>query len=141
MTIRRFDLGNRGLARVLGELQAQILEVVWQLGQPTVKEVAVALGEGVHVKTVMTIMNRMVQKDLLRRHRLERHFIYEAVLPQEVFLQQVVSEVLTGLLTDFGSVSLVHLVEEATPQQLDELERLIADRHTQGMNHDPWLSV
>ncbi len=45
MEIRRFDLDSHGLARVVGELQARILEVVWALERPTVKDVTDALGK------------------------------------------------------------------------------------------------
>ena len=131
MTFRRFDLDHRGPARVLGELEAQILEAVWRLGQPTVKEVTAALGPDAHRKTVMTVMNRMVDKNLLLRSRRGREFVYAAVLAQEAFVGQVVSQVLSGLLADFGPLPLAQFVQGATPEQLAELERLIADRNSQ----------
>jgi predicted transcriptional regulator len=131
-TIRRFDLDGRGLSRVLGELESHILQTVWQLGQPTVKEVATALGPDAHVKTVMTVMNRMAEKDLLRRQRKGRHYVYAASLDQESFMQQVADRVLSGLLADFGRPTLAHFVQGATEEQLVELERLISARRVQG---------
>ncbi|MGA7671177.1 MAG: BlaI/MecI/CopY family transcriptional regulator [Nitrolancea sp.] len=130
-TIRRFDLDERGLSRVLGELESHIMQAVWQLGQATVKEVAAALGPDAHVKTVMTVMNRMAEKDLLHRQRRGRHFVYGASLDQETFMQQVADRVLTGLLTDFGSPTLAHFVQEVSVEQLAELERLITERRVQ----------
>lgn len=128
--IRRFDLDNQGLARVLGELEAKILEAVWVLGQPAVKDVATWLGSDVHAKTIMTVMNRMVEKRLLTRKLRGRHFVYAAVLDRESFVRQVASRVLSGLLADFESPTIAHFVEGATPEQLAELERLIAARRT-----------
>lgn len=130
-TIRRFDLDERGLTRVLGELESHILQAVWELGQPTVKEVALALGPATNIKTVMTVMNRMAEKDLLRRHRRGRHFLYTACLDRETFMQQVADSVLSGLLADFGRPTLAHFVQEASSEQLAELERLISARRTQ----------
>ena len=130
-SIRRFDLDRGGLARVLGELEAAILQAVWTLGEPTVKDVTLALDPSTHHKTVMTVMNRMVEKGLLRRSRHGRHFVYAATLPREIFLAQVVDQVLTGLLADYGSVALAHFVDGATPEQLAELDALIATRRTQ----------
>lgn len=126
--IRRFDLDERGLSRVLGELESHIMQAIWQLGQATVKEVVTALGPDAHVKTVMTVMNRMAEKDLLRRQRRGRHFVYTASLDQETFMQQVADRVLSGLLTDFGRPTLAHFVQEVSVEQLDELERLISER-------------
>ncbi len=125
-SIRRFDLDRQGLARVLGDLEADILQAVWVLGEPTVKDVTATLGSSAHIKTVMTVMNRMVEKGLLNRHRCGRGFVYSATLPREDFLEQVVDQVLTGLLTDFGGASLAHFVNGATSEQLKDLERLIA---------------
>lgn len=128
MKISRFALGSQGLARVLGELEARILEVVWTLGQATVKDVAAELGPEAHVKTVMTVMNRMVEKGVLHREARGRSFVYSAVLDRERFAQQVASRVLSGLLADFGKPTLAHFVQEIPPEQLAELERLIAER-------------
>lgn len=128
MKISRFDLDNRGLARVLGELEAKILETIWDLGEATVKDVAAALGPEAHVKTVMTVMNRMVEKGVLHREARGRSFVYSAVLDRERFAQQVASRVLSGLLADFGKPTLARFVQEIPPEQLAELERLIAER-------------
>lgn len=130
-SIRRFDLEQHGLARVLGELEADILQAVWSLDQPTVKDVTAALGPQTNVKTVMTVMNRMVDKDLLRRHRRGRHFVYTAASDREHFMQHIADRVLSGLLSDFRQPTLVHFVQEASPEQLAELEQLIALRRSQ----------
>lgn len=128
MPVRRFDLDNKGLARVLGNLEARILEIVWRLRQPTVKEVTTALEPDVHGKTVMTVMNRMVEKGLLARQARGRRFLYSAVLNREAFERQVVSRVLSGLLAEFPELSIEHMIEATTPQQLEELERLVGER-------------
>lgn len=104
------------------------MQAIWQLGQATVKEVVAALGPDAHVKTVMTVMNRMAEKDLLHRQRRGRHFVYTASLDQETFMQQVVDRVLSGLLSDFGRPTLAHFVQEVSTEQLTELERLISVR-------------
>ena len=130
-SIRRFDLDRRGLARVLGALEADILEAVWALGQPTVKDVVSALGPPAHRKTVMTVMNRMVEKGLLSRERRGRHFAYGAALFRDAFVGQVVDQVLTGLRADFGGVALAHFIDGATPEQLAELEQFLAARRQQ----------
>lgn len=128
MDIRRFDLDAKGLARVLGELEARILEVVWSLERATVKDVTDALGPNAHVKTIMTVMNRMVEKELLRRERHGRAFWYEPITDRETFMAGVTSRVLAGLLADFPQPTLAHFVESADPEQLAALEALIRSR-------------
>lgn len=128
MDIRRFDLDAQGLARVLGELEAKILEVVWSRGRVTVKDVTDALGPQANVKTVMTVMNRMVEKQCLRREREGRAFYYESVTDRETFMAQVARRVMTGLMTDFRAPALAHLIDDADPDQLAELEARIRSR-------------
>lgn len=128
MEIRRFDLEAQGLARVLGELEAKILEVVWAHQQATVKEVTDALGSAANLKTTMTVMNRMVEKRLLRRERRGRAYFYEAVTEREAFMNGIASRVLAGLLADFPQPTLAHFVESADPEQLAALEALIRRR-------------
>lgn len=128
MDIRRFDLDAQGLARVVGELEARILETIWACRRTTVKDVTDALGPDAHVKTIMTVMNRMVEKNLLRRERHGRAFRYEPVADRETFMTSVTSRVLSGLLADFPQPTLAHFVESADADQLAALEQLIRSR-------------
>ena len=128
MDIRRFDLESQGLARVLGELEARVLELIWTLGRPTVKDITDALGADAHVKTTMTVMNRMVDKGLLRRERRGRAFIYEAVADREAFTSGIARQVLSGLMSDFRRPTLAHFVDSFDADELAELEALIRVR-------------
>jgi len=128
MDIRRFDLDAHGLARVLGELEAKILEIVWSRERATVKDVTDALGPTAHLKTTMTVMNRMVEKALLRRERRGRAFSYEPISDRETFMAGVTSQVLAGLLADFPQPTLAHFVESTDPEQLAALEALLRSR-------------
>lgn len=132
MNIHRFNLDGTGLTRVLGELEAQIMEAVWQLEAPTGKEICAALGPGAHYKTVLTVANRLVEKGLLMREPTEaRAFRYRSTESRERFLNRVAASVANGLVGDFGPHGLAQLVRAAEaidPLYLDELERLVRER-------------
>lgn len=132
MDIHRFDLDGSGLTRVLGETQARIMEAVWRLGSPTVKEICETLGPGSHYKTVMTVTNRLVAKGLLVRQRTgDRAFAYRAAVGRDAFLSGVAASVASGFVGEFGRQALAHLVdaaEQVDPSYLDELERLVRER-------------
>ena len=132
MGIHRFHLDRRGLARVLGELEARIMEAVWQLGAPTGHDLCAALGPGAHYKTVLTVANRLVEKGLLTRELAgHRAFRYRATESRDAFLDRVADSVARGLVGDFGRPSLARLVQvadEVNPTFLDELERLVRER-------------
>src|SRR3954470_17599928 len=67
MSIHRFDLDSRGLARVLGDLEARIMDAVWRRGVSTINDICGTLDPPTHYKTVLTVANRLVQKGLLTR--------------------------------------------------------------------------
>jgi predicted transcriptional regulator len=128
----RFNLGGRGLTRVLGELEARIMEAVWELGSPTGREITSALGTGSHYKTVLTVANRLVEKGLFIREPMsERVYRYRAVESRDAFLERFSAAVANGLVEDFGRNALAQLVraaDEVDPVYLDELERLVRER-------------
>lgn len=132
MEIHRFDLDRTGLTRVLGELQARIMEAVWRLGAPTVNDICEVLGPDAHCKTVMTVTNRLVEKGLLVRERsTQRAFTYRPTVSRDAFLSQVAARVANGLVGEFGQQALACLVnaaEQIDPAYLDELERLVRAR-------------
>ena len=132
LPVRRFDLDAQGLARVLGDLEARILEAVWAHQPVTVKDLTAALGPDAHFKTPMTVMNRLVEKGLLQRDRHGRAFLYTAAVARETFLRRITEQVVTGLLTDFRQPALASFVDAADPEQLDELEALIRKRRDGG---------
>jgi predicted transcriptional regulator len=133
VAIERFNLDGRGLTRVLGELEARIMEAVWRLGAPTGKELHAALGAAPHYKTVLTVANRLVEKGLLAREAPagDRAYRYRATESRAAFLDRVATNVARGLVGDFGPGALAPFVRAADaidPAYLDELERLVRER-------------
>jgi predicted transcriptional regulator len=129
--IQSFRLHQEGLARVFGELEAKVMEAVWDLHEPTVQAVCDYLGPSSNYKTVMTVLNRLVEKDALTRQRVSRAFVYRPRQSREAFLCRVSRLIMGGLVRDFGSLAVAQFVEtldELGPEQLAELERLVQQR-------------
>ena len=129
--IQSFRIHQEGLARVFGELEAKVMEAVWDLHEPTVQAVCDYLGPSYNYKTVMTVLNRLVEKEALTRQRVSRAFIYRPRQSREAFLCRVSRAIMGGLVRDFGSLAVAQFVEtldEIDPDQLAELERLVQER-------------
>lgn len=129
--IQSFRIHQEGMARVFGELEAKVMEAVWALNEPTVQAVCDYLGPTYNYKTVMTVLNRLVEKDALSRQRVSRAFIYQPRQSREAFLCRVSRAIMGGLVRDFGSLAIAQFVEtldELDPEQLAELERLVHAR-------------
>ncbi len=129
--IQSFRLHQEGMARVFGELEAKVMEAVWDLQEPTVQDVCDYLGPSYNYKTVMTVLNRLVDKQALTRQRVSRAFIYRASQSRDAFLCRVSRAIMGGLVRDFGSLAVAQFVEtldEIDPHQLAELERMVQER-------------
>lgn len=126
-----FKLDREGLERVFGELEAAVMDAVWRRGEASVLQVADDLGDGAHYKTVMTVMNRLVEKGVLERRRRSRAFVYRARESREAFRARVSLRVVEGLVRDFGDVAVAQFVETlegVDPGLLARLRRLV-DAH------------
>jgi len=126
--VKAFRLRAIGLERVLGELEASIMEALWAAGEASVQEACEALGPEHNYKTVMTVMNRLVEKRLLTRRRVSRAFLYSPLEDRQTFLDRVSHGVAAGLVRDFGASAIaqfVDAVDELAPEELATLEELI----------------
>ena len=75
--------------RADGELEAQVLEVLWARGSAaTPGDVLDALGGPLAYTTVMTVLTRLWQKGVVGRSKSGRAFAYEALLTREEFFAE-----------------------------------------------------
>lgn len=69
MKIRKFKMNESGLNRFFGPLEAKIMDILWSDLEMTIKEVQLVLDREklTNFNTVMTVMNRLVEKGILQR--------------------------------------------------------------------------
>ena len=122
----------RDAAPVLGPLEAAVLEVVWRLGgERSVRDVLPVLAGDPAYTTVMTTLERLSRKGLLRRRKEGRAFVYSAAVSREELARRRASRVLGGLLSEGRNAPepilscLVDAVGEHDRVLLDRLEELI----------------
>lgn len=122
-----------GLTQIMGELEAEVLECVWDLGSASVKDVHECLLERREIAytTVMTVLARLTAKGLLVARAVGRAYVYEATAGREEFCAGVVREFMSGVLADADRAVLTQFVESVTErdmQQLDLLARIIEEK-------------
>lgn len=130
--IRNFRLDANGLERILGELEAALMERLWVAGEATIGEIHEGISEEreLSFNTVMTVMNRLVEKGLLTKHRSGRRYQYRPVKNKQQFLEDVSRDIATGFVRDFGDFAVAQFataLAEENPDKLAELERFVAD--------------
>lgn len=129
-----FDPRKRGLQKVLGELEADVMEHVWKSGEVSVRDVFETVGKrrDLAYTTVMTVMSRLAGKGLLRRRAAGRQaWLYAPATTREEFTTKAIRTVLAGLLSDFGNPSLsqfVDLIGGESEARMDELARLVEEK-------------
>ena len=69
MLIRKFKINESGLNRFFGPLEAKIMDILWNDVEMTIKDVQQVLDKEkvTNFNTVMTVMNRLVEKGILKR--------------------------------------------------------------------------
>ena len=97
-----FRPSRQGMNQILGELESQVMKVVWGNGRCTAKDVLAALeGDKKHAYTTIgTILQRLCQKGLLTRTRQGRAFSYKPTIGQQDFAERITRDILAGLLKD-----------------------------------------
>ena len=112
--------------------ELEILKVVWQRGEATVREVFRDLSaqRKIAYTTVLTMMGILEQKGHLKKTAGERAYIYKPTKPQQQVVGSMVNEFVHRVFNGSARPLLVHLVEnpDMPPDELAEIEKLLKDR-------------
>ncbi len=123
-------MARRGddLEKLLGPLEADVVRAAWAIGEPaTVRQLLERINQRrspqLAYTTVMTVMNRLADKGVFRRHKQGRGYAYEPVAGDTAGLA------VRGVLRDFGDAAMAQFVEEARsdPETLRRLRRLLGE--------------
>jgi predicted transcriptional regulator len=120
------NTGHQGLRQVLGDLEAEIMECMWDLDSASVRDVheCLAARRDIAYTTVMTVMSRLVEKDMLARRQEGRAYIYTPTRSRDAFCTGVVKNVMTGLFGALDQPVLAHFVESLGEGDIAELDAL-----------------
>jgi len=120
---------EQDLSKVLGPLEAEVMRVAWSAAKPlSVREMLGRLNDGrtppLAYTTVMTVMARLAEKEILRRAMNGRGYLYEAAVPDAAAIA------VRNLVRDFGDAAVAGFVDEARtdPKLRARLERLLREQ-------------
>ncbi len=115
---------------VFGELEQRVMEVVWDAPGVSVRDVADQMRGGGDraYTTVMTTLDRLHRKGLLRREKDGLAWRYTAILDRAAWERHLVDQLASELVAH-GEVGLAALVDaSADSALLDRLEAMIRAR-------------
>lgn len=116
-------------ARVLGELETRVMDLLWEEHPLSVRTACERLAGEHAYTTIMTTMDRLHKKRLLRRKKDGNAFLYEPAMDRAEYQRRVVEAALAPLLEHGAAPVLAAFVEVAADldeRHLAQLERLIA---------------
>jgi predicted transcriptional regulator len=129
----------RTLDQPLGALEEKVMEVLWTRSPLCVRDVCKLL-RGDHLPaytTVMTTLDRLFKKGLLRRHKDGVAFSYEPAMTRDDYRRRVLEGTMTSLIArkadaDHVLAAFVDAAAEIDETNLARLEALISERRRHG---------
>jgi len=128
-----FDPQKKGLRKVLGDLESEIMEVVWQIGEATVRDVYESMRENrkIAYTSVMTVMKRLSDKGVLSKVKQGPGYLYNANYSKSELMAAASKRIFDGLLTDFGMPVFSHFIEsvgDEDPEAMEILSKIIEEK-------------
>jgi predicted transcriptional regulator len=111
--------------------ELEIMKVVWQKGEATVRDVYEDLLERrkIAYTTVMTMLNVLETKGHLRKRQDDRAFVYKPTKPEAAVVRSMVREFVDRLFDGAAEPLVLHLLKDRhfTRKELEDLARHIEE--------------
>ncbi len=117
-----------GAASALGDLEREVMNIVWATGETPVRTVLGILnaqsGRDRAYTTVMTVMANLARKGLLTRRREGRTDLYSAAVSRDGYTEARARHEIQALVSRYGDVALAHFAREVDRLDPDRRRRL-----------------
>ena len=128
-----FNPFKEGLNQVMGTLERDIMEVLWNHGKSSVKDIVSALPQDrdSSYSTVITVTNRMAAKGLLKRKKVGKAYVYKSAYNREQFYAIVSKKVVEGVSAFSFQATVAYFVDymsQFEPDKLEYFSRLIESK-------------
>lgn len=105
--------------------ELRILQVLWRLGQGTVRDVLDEMREDVGYTTVLKLLQIMLEKNLVRRDESRRPHVWSPASGAEQTRSQILRGVIDGAFAGSAADLVLHALQQHRIGR-DELERIRA---------------
>jgi predicted transcriptional regulator len=114
----------------LGTLESEMMERIWCRGEISVRDLHAEFASRLAYTTVMTTMDRLYKKGLLRRRKLGKAYLYVPAMSEQEY-QERLTHHLFGMVLHEGKNSgsvlshFVDVVSDTDEKMLERLDQLI----------------
>jgi len=128
-----FNPFKEGLNQVLGSLEKDIVEVLWDRGESSVKNILdiFSADRNVSYSTVITVTNRMVKKCLLTKRKVGKAYLHKPAHNKEQFYELVSKKVVEGVSEFSFQTAIAHFVDymaQIDPDKIEYFTKLIESK-------------
>jgi len=115
----------RPTSQILTEREAQIMEILWDLGHATAEEIREALPDEPHDSTVRTHLRVLESKGYVRRSKKGKAHLYRPAVARSKAQRKAIRSLVTRLFGDSPEALLVRLLEDEdiSAEKLEELRQ------------------
>ena len=113
---RRVKPDRTGIRAPLGELEREVMAVLWARGLAMASSqvhAALSRRRPIALTTVITTLERLNEKEIVERERRGRGYHYSAVLSKEQLEERIVGHVLDDLIKRFPTAVTTYFVGRA----------------------------
>ena len=123
----RLDIDERGLAKVLGSLEADIVNFLWTNGSATARIVCDYLNTKrmISFNAVNTVLGRLVEKGIVLREKQGSWYQFTARWSREELFRSVSKQVLSSLVKDRKMFSVAAFAEALQDFSAEEKKDLL----------------
>ncbi|MFQ5452423.1 MAG: BlaI/MecI/CopY family transcriptional regulator [Candidatus Paceibacterota bacterium] len=114
-------------ARLLGELEKQVMDIVWECNNCTVASITKRLQKRrvIAYTTVATVLQRLYEKKLLKRIKQHNCYTYVVRVQKKSYLKKISNSFLKKLIRSFGDVAIVSFAESIEDLPKAKKKRLL----------------
>jgi predicted transcriptional regulator len=124
------------LTNVLGPLEDDVMGIVWDRGEVTVRDVHQALSQlrPIAYTTVMTTMGRLADKGMLRRNEDQTAHRYSVLMTREQYERSTVKSVVDWLVSQFRDPAVAYFLDRVEREDevlIESLREAVRQRESQ----------
>jgi len=133
-TLRGFKRPREVVDRALGELERTVMDIAWQRGEISVRDVYLLFDSRIAYTTLMTTLHRLYRKGVLERRKCGRAFLYSPRVSPLEFEQGIARDLIEGLIgrVPDGVEPLLACIVDAVSEHdracLEALDRLVREK-------------
>lgn len=113
----------------LGPLEQKITQIFWKnvcMDIKSVQELLQKNGVQLAYTTIMTVMNRLVDKKILKKELRGKQYCYSAIKDKKSFVKDLVNQTINNFVNRFGDEAIVAFISETEKLSPNQRKGLIS---------------